>query len=315
MIATAAAAVIQRATPSCWLCAGDRTRPSWLGSTIYAGKVFTYLECVDCGSLFCDPMPDAETLGLMYGASYGTTGDDAAVEDPKQPRRVVDWLERKTPGSFIDYGCGGGHLLVEARRLGWTAAGVEFDPGVASTVEQRIGIRVFNRNSQAELPRGGADVVHLGDVLEHLTDVETELRDVLRLVKPGGHLIAQGPLEANTTLFTAVLRGWRRARQPAAAGMAPYHVTLATATGQRALFARVGLHTVEFSMHEVDWPAPSVLGWADARHLRRVGMFALRRLSRLVTAVSGGRFGNRYFYVGRRPPSPPEHQAGLRRPR
>jgi hypothetical protein len=119
-------------------------------------------------------------------------------------------------------------------------------------------------------------------------------------VKPGGHLIAQGPLEANTTLFTAVLRGWRRARQPAAADMAPYHVTLATARGQQALFARVGLETVEFSMHEVDWPAPSVLDWADLRHPRRAGMFALRRLSKVVTALSGSRFGNRYFYVGRR---------------
>jgi len=246
-------------------------------------------------------MPDAATLGLMYGTAYGTTGRDDAVDDPKEPQRVVDWLRRSGRGSFIDYGCGGGHLLEAARDLGWNACGVEFDSDVAANVERRTGIRVFDHASQAELRRGpGADVVHLGDVLEHLTDVRADLADILHLVKPGGCLLAQGPLEANNTLFTALLRASRRLRKPAPAEMPPYHVTLATAKGQRDLFARVGLETIEFATHEVDWPAPSVISGSDLRHPRRIALFALRRVSKAITAVSGDRFGNRYFYAGRR---------------
>lgn len=286
----------------CALCASEHARPSWLGTTLYDGQTFTYLECVTCGSLFCDPMPDAATLSKMYGPAYGTGGGDDAIEDPKEPRRVVEWLRAAAPGTFIDYGCGGGALLADVQRIGWTAQGVEFDPGVAASVERRIGVRVFDRLSWTELQNGpGADVLHLGDVLEHLTAPAADLRGILRLVKPGGYLLAQGPLEAHPTLFTWTLRTWRGLRHAPPAEMPPYHVTLATAMGQQAMFARSGLDTVQFSMHEVDWPAPSTLAWADLRQPRRLGLYGLRRLSRAVTAMAGGRLGNRYFYVGRRP--------------
>lgn len=296
--------------PCCALCASDRSGSSWLGTTRYDGKAFTYLQCLACRSLFCDPMPDSSTLARMYGPSYGTAGSDEAIDDPKEPQRVVDWLRTKAVGTFVDYGCGGGALLVEVRRLGWTTLGVEFDSDVARAVERRTGVRVFDRVSRLELQNGPrADVLHLGDVLEHLTDPATELRGILRLVKPGGYLLAQGPLEANPNLFTAMLRVSRQIRHAPASDMPPYHVTLATSAGQRALFRRSGLEPVEFSMHEVDWPAPSSLSWADARHVRRVGLYALRRLSRALTRLSPGHLGNRYFYVGRRRDEADAHAA------
>jgi hypothetical protein len=145
-----------------------------------------------------------------------------------------------------------------------------------------------------------ADVLHLGDVIEHLTDPDGEMPKILQLLKPGGYLMAQGPLEANATLFTALLKVSKRLRGSRVAEMPPYHVVLATADGQRSFFRRFGLAPVQFSMREVAWPAPARIELADLARPRVVGLFTARRVSQALSALQPHRWGNRYFYVGQR---------------
>lgn len=286
---------------ACPLCGAAGARASWLGALRYEGRDFPYAECTSCLSLYADPMPDEATLGRMYGPQYATVADGPGVTDPKEPQRVAAWLEQHGRGTFIDYGCGAGHLLIEARRAGWEAIGVEFDPGVAGAAARRTGARVADRFTVAELlSQPSADVLHLGDVIEHLTDPAADVRRISGMLKPGGYLLAQGPLEAQPTLFTQALKLTRRLRGAPSSEMPPYHVTLATAAGQQALFRQCGLETVHFEMWEVDWPAPSRLTGAEVFRARSVALFALRRLSQLVSSLQPARWGNRYFYVGRR---------------
>ena len=246
-------------------------------------------------------MPDAAVLAEMYGPDYTQEGGAAGhVENPKEPARVVALLRaQQPPGTFVDYGCGAGELLVEAERLGWRAVGVEFSEEVARTVAARTGAQVFTRpHERADFPR--ADALHLGDVIEHLTRLDEQMPEILRLIKPGGLLLAQGPLEANASLFTWTMAAARRLRPNRRTEMAPYHVLLATADGQRAFFRRFGLEEIEYTLREVAWPAPSGLGRGDLRDARTVGLFALRRVSQGLSALRPRRWGNRYFYVGRK---------------
>lgn len=284
---------------ACPLCNHEHARPSWVGSTLYHGREFTYVECLSCDSLYCDPMPDEETLSRMYGPDYATSfQEDPGIDDPKEAMRVVKWLRaRAGTGTFLDYGCGTGALLNEAAKLNWRAVGVEFDDEVAKAVEQRTGARVVS--NPLELADGVADVLHLGDVIEHLTEVNRLMPEILRLVKPGGLLLAQGPLENNATLFTMMLRLVKSVRGAKPAEMAPYHVMLATAPGQKRLFERFGLETLEFTVREVAWPAPNRLSLSDLKRPRAVGLFAVRRLSQAVSAIRPNQWGNRYFYAGR----------------
>jgi hypothetical protein len=83
--------------------------------------------------------------------------------------------------------------------------------------------------------------------------------------------------------------------------MPPYHVLQATVSGQRKLFERIGLETLEFLVTEVDWPAPSRFSREVIRNPRSLALLGLRRLSRAASSRSGGRLGNRYFYIGRVP--------------
>ena len=293
-------------TMDCPLCAHTGSRTSWLGSTLYRGKKFTYVECRSCASLYCDPMPDEETLAQMYGPEYQTSfHPDPSVDDPKEPDRTIEWLKKLGSGTFVDYGCGSGSLLVGAAELNWRALGVEYDPDVALQTEQRTGVKVVS--DPARLMEEGqppADVLHLGDVLEHLTALDHQMPAILHLLKPGGVFLAQGPLEGGPTLFTLALRAARSLSRDHQTHMAPYHVLLATVNGQRSFFRRFGLdwfglEQMEYSIREVSWPAPSRLTAADFRRPRALTLYSLRRVSQAVRGVQPQRWGNRYFFAGR----------------
>ena len=286
---------------ACPLCGHPVGRPSWLGGTVYRGKRFGYLECLACKSLFCDPMPNGDDLTAMYNIDYAKVGRGGPdTDDPRERAHVLDWLRRLGEGTFVDFGCGEGGLLAEVAGLGWRAAGVEMDPAVANTVAGRTKLTVVSDPDQL-LASGAApaDVVHLGDVVEHLTDLDRQMLRILGLVKPGGVLLSQGPLEASPTLFLLALR-LARAVRPRRLDFPPYHVLLATAKGQRTCFRRFGLEELEYVVREVEWPAPSRLSASDLVRPRLVALFLARRLSQAVSACFPNAMGNRYFFAGRR---------------
>ena len=286
---------------SCPLCDHQSARPSWIGSTFYQGKEFTYVECLSCNSLYCDPMPDGETLSQMYGPDYQRCfAAEAPDDNAGDGRRIIDLLKEMGSGVFVDYGCGAGSALMEAAKLNWRAVGVEFDERVAAEVERKTGLEVLTRRQAEALNGLSADVLYLGDVIEHLTEMDRHMPEIINLIRPGGLLVAQGPLEANLNLFTLTVRLARSVRRWRRTEMAPYHVLLATARGQRLLFQRLGLKETEYVISEVAWPAPSRLSLSDVRRPRRSGLYLLRLASKTISGLGFAQMGNRYFYVGQK---------------
>jgi SAM-dependent methyltransferase len=288
---------------TCPLCAGAEIRPSWHGSLFFKGREFEYLECTRCLSLFCHPMPDAAVLVQMYGpdaeGEYDGSPDHVQCADPG---RTLEHLRTLPRGRFIDFGCGGGGLLREARALGFEVLGIEYDAAIAERVRVRTGLDTTHYGSDWTLSnRSWADVLHLGDVLEHLTDINGQFAQILELLKPGGVLLVEGPLQANATLFNLCLRLARPLlRRLRKTEVAPQHVLLATLKGQKAFFARFGLREAHFALWEDPWPAPSTVSVSDIRRPRTLGLYALGQLSCGVSRLRAKQWGNRFFFVGYR---------------
>jgi SAM-dependent methyltransferase len=286
---------------TCVLCGAASGRPSWLGRTAFAGREFEYLECQVCRSLTCTPLPSADVLAAMYGVGYdaAVSGDGPVETDPVD--RVIAWLEGRAAGTFLDHGCGRGHFLAAVRDLGWSVLGTEYDPAVAAEIGKAVGAQVLAREDLLrEVPLGSVDVIHLGDVLEHLVDPIAELRMLVPLLKPGGHLLAQGPLEANATGFTLAVKMFRTLSDRGIAVQPPYHVQLTTASGQLALFERANLRPTRYDVWEAAWPAPSRMSVAVLRRPRQLALYAARLLSRAIGAAlpRSALWGNRYFFAG-----------------
>lgn len=284
----------------CPLCDSVGVHRSGCLLVVFEDRRYEYVDCRSCGSLFCDPMPDPAVLARLYGPEYSRAGEGAAaIRDPKEPERLLAALVRRPPGLFVDFGCGSGSLLRKAGSLGWNSIGVEFSPAVARGAAEATGCNVVHGvgglRSSPGLP---ADVIHLGDVVEHLTAPDRVLGDLVDALAVGGWLVAQGPLEAGPCLFALTIHTLVRMRRSRMITQPPYHVLQATVRGQLALFERVGLTTLEYRVSEVAWPAPYRLSREVLRRPRSLGLFGLRRLSQMISAFSPSRLGNRYFYIG-----------------
>lgn len=286
----------------CPLCSCRDLTGSWLKLT-YNGKQFDYAECAGCGSLICEPMPDEATLTEMYDLSYcePEAASPGEFETPDKFSEVLSFLKGVEPGVFIDYGCGEGKLLLDVKALGWRAVGVDFNPEFAAEARD-AGIEIRHITEKLGFQ---ADVVHLGDVLEHLTDLDSQFPKIMELVKDGGLIVAHGPLEGNANLFFRFIRFGKKLRGNPVTEMAPFHVILATTEGQKGLFDRSGLEQIEYRISEIAFPAPDKLSLADLRSPRTVGMYAVRKLSQGATSFAGNKTGNRYFYIGRKGGTPP----------
>lgn len=251
-------------------------------------------------------MPTAHDLERFYSQDYQDAHYPEADLKRARSSSAARWLRERTRrgealGTFLDYGCGSGALLEAAREMGWHLRGVEMDERVAHKVAAPIGAPVVSDPSTWDGPV--ADVLYLGDVLEHLPQLNEQMPQILRLLKPGGFLLAQGPLENNASLFQAALSLSRLARRRGRASLPgiqpPYHVMLATAHGQSALFKRFGLEPERFMVREISWPAPARLAPHDFKNPRRMGLFYARRLSQMISRTRPNQWGNWYFYAGR----------------
>lgn len=130
----------------------------------------------------------------MYHLRFG--------EQRRQARKViwqvlVERMFQKFVGpadTVLDLGCGYGGFLNYircARRIG-----VDVNPGAKAALDKEIEFHCGSVLDLSFLPDACVDVVFTSNVLEHLAskeEVESMLWGALRVLRPGGHLIAMGP--------------------------------------------------------------------------------------------------------------------------
>lgn len=92
---------------------------------------------------------------------------------------------------LLEVGCGTGLLLERFAAMCKTAKGVDLSPGMLEKAKQR-GLDVVEGSATA-LPFEDAsfDVAVSFKVLAHIPDIRTALSEMTRVVRPGGHVIAE----------------------------------------------------------------------------------------------------------------------------
>jgi len=158
------------------------------------GARFGVDECPCCGLGRTVPVP--ADLTPYYGASYygGRHGLTAQL-CLRRRLRIVDRIvgQGAEPSAeagrwLLDYGCGDGSFLAEARARGWNGRGIERHGRESA----RDGLSVVS--SLAELDEGlRFDCATLWHVLEHLEDPVGALADLRRWIRPGGVVLAAVP--------------------------------------------------------------------------------------------------------------------------
>jgi len=107
------------------------------------------------------------------------------------------------PLTILDAGCGEGHLLrfLHERFPGHRYYGVDITPVALERARVRCPAAVFERGDLARIPFSDAtfDVIVSSEVLEHMHEYRTALKEFERLLRAEGKLIVTFP---NETLWT-----------------------------------------------------------------------------------------------------------------
>ncbi len=149
------------------------------------------VRCNVCNLVYANPRWESNVVR----DSYSVVEDPTYVEEREGrvltfSRNLKPFESLVAPNSstrrLLDVGCHIGVMVELAQQRGWEAWGVEPSTWASEQARAR-GLHVITGTlDSAEVPADYFDVVTMWDVIEHLTDPAAELRNVRRVLKPGG---------------------------------------------------------------------------------------------------------------------------------
>lgn len=214
------------------------------------------------------PPADTVTIGPAPYAAWRNTAL-GAVTNALEQRLILELVGEAGGHRILDAGCGDGALACELAAIGAEVTGVDGDPAMLSVARERAssaGLDVTFVESRLErlpFPDGSFDVVVAVTVLCFVPDASAAVRELTRVLRPGGRLVI-GEL-GRYSVWAAIrrIRGWLGSRTWRAA-------RFRTASDLRALAGQAGL-TVEAVRGSVFYPPVALTARAMAPLDRRLG--------------------------------------------
>jgi SAM-dependent methyltransferase len=196
----------------CPLCGGERATLALVLHDVLVRSTdesFPLARCSGCGLLRLHPPPDDTTLNAAYPAHYapfqrrGVSGRVKSGLERRSVRKLRRYLG--APNTVLDVGCSSGALLAAVRAAGNPRViGVEPDPDAARAARGRgLDVRVGDLEA-AGFADERFDTVVMSHALEHVREPIATLREVARVMRPGGALLLWLPNAAS--LEARVLR-------------------------------------------------------------------------------------------------------------
>jgi SAM-dependent methyltransferase len=195
------------------------------GPRIARAKGYDVIACATCGFRHVVPLPDACELERAYREKYygeekpnflSHAGEDQEWAELAQRDRL-ECFERLLPPErrrLLDVGSGPGYFLKTAKERGWRALGIEPSRQAAAHASD-LGLEVVEGVFNPETARllGRFDVVHLNNVLEHVSDPALKLTLARDILAPGGLLCLNVPndftaLQASARASLSLCEWW-----------------------------------------------------------------------------------------------------------
>lgn len=188
---------------------------------------WSLFRCPACGLGFLNPTPAPEAISNFYPNDYYAYYPPSLPQRPEKLFKRIDFNIRqfrkkayakklgypisenysslvrllvsifppatdfpafREPGTLLDVGCGAGQYLLEMKSLGWNVKGVELSEHAVKAAQSAGLDVVCGTLESAKLDSSVFAVIRLNDVLEHVPDPHALLKEIHRILVPGGHL-------------------------------------------------------------------------------------------------------------------------------
>ncbi len=234
---------------SCNLCGADEA------TSLFRKDSFSYVRCKRCGLIYVNPR--TQDLRGWHKNRYregrdgtGTENDVSRQYESSRMIRMERELNRydnyRSLNRLLDVGCSAGAFLKVACRAGWQATGVDISETCARIGREREGLDIrLGAIAESAFPEEQFDIVRMNNVIEHLPDPLSDLREAYRVLRPDGLLVLA---TINARSLAAWLSGsdWRY--------YDPYcHVYVFTPKTLSGILQRAGFRDVKIGTHGFRW--------------------------------------------------------------
>jgi ubiquinone/menaquinone biosynthesis C-methylase UbiE len=192
-----------------------------------------------------------------YDEKWSISFDERCIDYARDRFEYIAGRAGWPYGNVLELGCGTGFFLLNLKLAGVVEHGhvTDLSPGMVQVAQRnasRLGFEVEGRVADAErIPYddGTFDLVVGHAVLHHIPDVEQSLREVLRVLRPGGRFVFAGEptrwgdyvaRRLSRTVWWATMRA---TRLPRLAGWRRPQAELDESSRAAALESVVDLHT------------------------------------------------------------------------
>jgi 2-polyprenyl-3-methyl-5-hydroxy-6-metoxy-1,4-benzoquinol methylase len=219
-----------------------------------------HVRCKNCYLIYVNPIEKASKINGDY-SKMGNT-DAPIIRQPRlsATESQVGLIKRYGNGThLLDIGCGEGFFLFNASKAGYTTKGIEISRYAAEYARREFDLDVEAKPfEELRFPENHFDIVTLWQVLEHVPYPLTVLKEVHRILKPGGLLATSTP-DIEGTLAKIFRRKWWNLRR--------LHINQFTANTLTDMLNRAGFKNV-FSTGYKEYINLSMLVIPLLKHLK-----------------------------------------------
>lgn len=158
------------------------------------------LKCQNCDLIFRSPLPKETEIKKFYNKDkilvnkyFEGLKKDYDLKNPaiKLYQNELDKLSKvMKPGRLLDIGCAYGAFLDLARKYNWQVSGVEVSEKSSKYAKKTFNLPIYNGTlERAKFASNTYNLVTMWDLIEHLTDPLSTLKETKRILKDNGMIL------------------------------------------------------------------------------------------------------------------------------
>jgi len=158
-------------------------------------KYGRHVKCRNCHLIYVNPIEKVSKINEDYSRRKSVDASIIRESRLRAAKSQVGLIKKYKKGtSLLDIGCGEGFSLFKASKAGYATRGIELSQDAAVYAKREFSLDIEARPfEELQLLEDCFDVVTLWQVLEHLPYPLTTLKQVHRILKPGGLVVVSTP--------------------------------------------------------------------------------------------------------------------------